>query len=64
MRLTRISVGPPEAADDERLIAPEVGFSASFSVICLQLSRLHEGNQAYSTTTRADFLAASCWQFC
>jgi len=45
-------------------MAPEVGFGRVFPRICLELSTLHESNQADSVTTRAASFIAICWQFC
>jgi hypothetical protein len=46
----------------QRALAPEVGFGASFSCICPQLSSLHLSNQADSVTTGVSSFTAFCWQ--
>jgi len=45
-------------------VAPEVGFGGSFPCIDAIETQFTWGNQANSSTTRASFFTAICWQFC
>jgi hypothetical protein len=48
----------------QRRLASAVGFGGSFPYICCDSNGFYLGNQANSSTTRASFFNAVCWQFC